>query len=265
MPAFISTLLDMLRNPEVDFGAAADKLRLDPGMTANVLRLANSARFGAARSIGSVRDAMVRLGLNRLFEVVVATHAAQQLAQPLAGYELQPAELLNHALWTALAAEELCKQAALPQPDMLFTAGLLHNLGKVVLDPFVRDHQAGLLELVRRGNCTFDAAETTLLGWSHAEAGAALLDRWHLPDVLVACARYQHRPQEAGLHQTPAAVIHVAQFLAYSEGVGAGVDGLHYQLADAAVKQFGVDKRMVEYIASQTLDKVNYLRSTILA
>ena len=264
MPAFVAQIATLARSPDTDIRQIADRVRLDPGVTANILKLANSAEFGAARSIHSLQEAIVRLGLKQLFQMIVAYGIAPRLAKAMPGYELRPEELLAHSLWTALASEEFCRVLRVPTPDMIFTAGLLHDLGKLALDEFVATLKNELKQEARDRSIAFDEAERNCLGLSHAEAGAAILDRWNFPAPLVAAARWHHQPDQAGSLSPLVSIVHIAEFLAYEAGVGAGVDGFTYRLSDAAVTRLGLKTKIIEYVASQTLDKMNNLEQLLL-
>jgi putative nucleotidyltransferase with HDIG domain len=264
MPVFVSQIMGLVKSPDVDIHTIADHIRLDPGITANILKLANSAQFGAFRSIRSLQEAIVRLGLNQLFQLVVTYGIANRLAKVMPGYELRREELLAHSLWCALASEEFCKVLKMETPDMMFTAGLLHDLGKLPLDDFVSQAKTKLLQTVEQDKKGFDACEEKILGMDHAEAGAKVLDSWNFPAPLVAAARWHHHPEKAGPFASLVGIVHIAEFLAYEEGVGAGVDGFTYRLSDEAVSHLKLKSRMIEYVASQTLDKMNNLEQLLL-
>ena len=259
MPVFVSEILSKLHDRDVDIIQLSEKIRVDPGMTANVLRLANSAQFGAIRSIGSLHEAIVRLGMKQLFQMVVALGITRHIAKPLPGYELVPEELFYHSLWTALAAEELCKTLNIKTPDLLFTAGLLHDLGKLVMDEFVQEYKDELLTLRDQKDGSFEQLENEIFGINHAEAGALIIDGWNFPTELVAAAKWHHAPEEAGEYKPLAAVVHIAEFLAYSEGVGTGIDGLTYHLSSETISDLGLKTKTIEYVASQVPEKMKLL------
>jgi putative nucleotidyltransferase with HDIG domain len=264
MPVFVSQVMGLVKSPDVDIHKIADHIRFDPGITANILKLANSAQFGVSRSIRSLQEAIVRLGLKQLFQLVVAYGISNRLAKAMPGYELRREELLAHSLWTALAAEEFCKVLDLETPDMMFTAGLLHDLGKLPLDEFVTQAKTELRKSMEQDKISFDASEEKILGMDHAEAGAKILDLWNFPAPLVAAARWHHHPEKANGFTALVGIIHVAEFLAYEEGVGAGIDGFTYRLSDEAISHLKLKSRTIEYVASQTLDKMRNLEQLLL-
>ena len=253
LPAMCRQILAVINNPNVNFDTLAKQCAYDPGMTANVLRIANSAYFRAAQEIGSLRDAFVRIGARRLFELAVGQGAGPLLREAFPGYELRQHELLRHSAWTAAASEQLAVVLKLRAPDMLFTAGLLHDIGKVVLDPFVETYRAELNEAANQPNADFEAAEREVLGMDHAQVGAAILRQWHLPPQLVAAVEHHHNPASG----TPADllainIVHVANTLAGTAGVGAGIAGTRHTVSTEALKSLHIKTTVLERVAAIT-------------
>lgn len=263
MPVICQQLIKNMNNPDVDFGSLAEKIKYDPGMTLNILKLANSAYFGVSKRIESLQTAIVMLGMKKLFQVVVAQKTTKHMMARMTGYDLAPEELLKHAVWTAVAAEEFARVLRIPTPDLLFTAGLLHDIGKAVLDPFVVEHRIALMESAGRHEMTFDKVELAILGMSHAEAGSELLKRWHFPQELETVIRLHHEPESAGEHRTIVTIVHLADMLAYSQGIGTGIDGLKYRVSEEATQALGLKGKIVERVASQTLEKMIELERTL--
>ncbi|MFH0878951.1 MAG: HDOD domain-containing protein [Lentisphaerota bacterium] len=263
MPAFVGQVITLLSDPNADVDKIALRIKFDAGMTANILRLANSAEFGSHRSVRSLQEAIVRLGLKQLFQLVVACGMGRRLSPAMPGYELQPFDNLRHSLWTALAAEEFCKTLDIAAPDMLFTAGLLHDIGKMITDEFILARKSDITGRAKGHSLSFDDAEMEVLGICHAQAGAEILDAWHFPKELVACTRWHHRPEQAGEFIPIASIVHIAEFLGYAEGVGTGIDGLSYRLSQQAIDQLGIRKTTLELVASHTLKQVNELEQLL--
>ncbi len=263
MPAFVAGLLRAINKEETDIGVLSEQIRTDPGITTNLLRLANSAAFGTPREITSVREAIVRLGMRRTVDILIALHVAGHLSKPLQGYELSAGELTMHSLWAALASEEICRRVGgHPPPEYVFTAALLHDIGKVLLSEYVFQEQAAILRLVREEKHAFDEAEKKLFGCDHGETGAAILRRWNFPEILVQAAEFHHRPDLApGESLQQCAIIHYADVLSYCQGPGAGIDGFSYHFCEAARKRVPLHNTEIEHIAGQTLEKVNAFRT----
>jgi putative nucleotidyltransferase with HDIG domain len=260
LPAMCQHILTALNDPRTNFEKLARDVSFDPGLTANVLRIANSAYFGAPCEIGSLREAFVRIGARRLFELTIGSSAGPLLRDALPGYTLGRHELLRHAAWTAVASERLASELRIRAPDMLFTAGLLHDIGKIVLDPFVETHRAALEAEADRLHDNFEAAERAVLGMDHAQAGAAVLRQWHLPAPLVEAVAYHHDPEHAPAeHALATHIVHVANTLAGASGVGSGIAEMRHTVSAQALTALHVRTAVLERVAASTLGAMEEL------
>ena len=256
LPALATRLLRIINDPDADALEIVDNMKFDPGLTGNVLKLANSACFGVPRSVGSLNEAVVRLGTKRLFDMVVATGMGSILRRPLSGYGLLPEQLLEHSAWVAAASEEFCEILDIARPDLMFTAGILHDIGKIVLSDALADSTEDTHGLTRNSKASFIDIEARIAGMNHAEAGALILDSWNFPEELIAAVRRHHAPGGADRDSRIAGIIHIADALAYTQGVGTGLDGMNYPVSRNTVEDLGVTARQVEYVASVTLDRM---------
>ncbi|MEO5366563.1 MAG: HDOD domain-containing protein [Magnetococcus sp. WYHC-3] len=264
LPVMCRHILATINNRNVDFETLARQCEYDPGMTANVLRIANSAYFRAEHEIGSLRDAFVRIGSRRLFELTVGHGAGPMLREAFPGYELRPHELLRHSAWTAAATERLAVVLKLRAPDMLFTAGLLHDIGKVVLDPFVEAHRAQLHAIASQPGSDFEAAEREVLGMDHAQVGAAVLRQWRLPTQLVAAVEHHHNPAHGEAQDLLAInIVHVANTLAGMAGVGAGIAGTRHTVSAEALQTLHIKTTVLERVASSTFAAMEELEQLL--
>ena len=268
MPAMCQHLIKSCEDPDVNFKKLVDEIRYDPGITANILKMANSAYYGSSRRIESLQTAMVRLGLKQISEIVIAHSVADRLVKKLQGYDLRPEELLKHSVWVAIAAEDLANVLHIKPPAMLFTAGLLHDLGKIILDDYILDQREVLLKATGNNGedkISFDIVEHQILGINHAEVGAQLLENWNFPEELVIAVRYHHAPTDPDIEYDPsAAMVHIADMLAYSVGIGIGVDGLQYVSNPEVIERLHLKPIILEGVASRTLEKMEELKSLLV-
>ncbi len=233
-------------------------LRLDPGLTANILKLTNSAYFGLPNKVGSVRQAVVLLGWRRLVKIVLATCVNAVMDKPIPGYDLPPGELWRHSVAVSVTAEGLMRELNLEVDDEVFTAALLHDLGKLVMGEFVAEELEHIRSTAEKG-IPFQMAEREILGTDHAEIGEMLLENWSFPSRLVEAARWHHEPDSAENPGTLIDIVHVANVLCLMLGIGAGIEGLHYQPSSGATERLGLKPRQLEVVASQTLQWANEL------
>lgn len=206
-------VLHLLRDQNSDYGKVEGAIRYDPGLTANVLKLANSAYFGLRGQVSTVRQAISFLGWKRMYHLVMASTVNGMMQKPLPGYDLAGGELWQQAVAAAVAAESVTKDRHLREADECFTAALLRDVGKLVMGEFVESFSEQI-ELAVLGGVTFETAEREILGTDHAEVGAWILDHWSLPDPLCRSVRWHHDPDRADPLNTLTDVVHIADALA---------------------------------------------------
>lgn len=260
LPSVVIKLRQYLNEPEVNFDTLARMIEHDPGLTANVLQLSNSAYFGWSKSIRTVKEAIVRLGTNRIFQMVLCMSVAPLVRKPIKGYDLDSAGLWRHSTATAICAELAAAELELACRAEAFTAGLLHDMGKIVLGTFVDVDDEPIKEIMRADNLAFDEAERMVLGIDHAEVASALLLAWNLPDDVAEAVRWHHQPSYAGENRRELAdLIHVADLLCLDLGYGGGADGQGHRADLAASERLGLGAGVAQKVGEQVVSAVNEL------
>ncbi|WP_243358314.1 HDOD domain-containing protein [Fundidesulfovibrio terrae] len=234
IPAPVARIMTYLGKPDADLNTVASFIEYDPGLTVNVLRMANSSFFGGGGAITTVKDALFRLGMRRIVQMVIASGVAPNARGPVSGYGLARGELLRFSIAIGVAAELVAAKTGIAAPDYTFTAGLLSNIGKVVMGKFLEMDPGPVLSLAAKENVSFEQAERTLFGIDHAELGAILLKRWELPEPIVTCVRWHLDPCSAPAQDVALDLVHVGRVLATMAGIGQGVDGLSYHVCQAS-------------------------------
>ena len=262
MPGTAVKLLAMIDDPAMRVSQIEKILRQDPGLTANVLRLANSAYFGIPSKVGSIRQAVILLGLKRLIQMVIAACVSAIMDKPVPGYDLPPGELWRHSIAVSVAAEGLVKELKVDAGEEIFTAALLHDVGKLVLGEFVKDDLKQIETAVSQG-ISFEMAETIVLGTNHADTGAEILTQWSLPPEIVNAVRWHHTPDQSDQQNTILDIVHVANFMSMMIGIGVGRDGLQHQPCAAASERLGLKLFHMEKVASQTIQWVTELSQVL--
>jgi putative nucleotidyltransferase with HDIG domain len=263
MPGAAVRLLALIDDPDMSVSQIEDILKHDAGLTANILKLANSAYFGIPSKVGSVRQAVLILGLKRLIQMVIASCVSAIMDKPVPGYDLPPGELWRHSIAVSVAAEGLVKELNIGAKEEIFTAALLHDVGKLILGSFVQDDFAKI-EAALKQDVSFEAAEDMVLGTNHADMGARILTQWSLPSDIVNAVRWHHTPESAESADTMLDIVHVANVLCLMMGIGAGSDGMHYEPSDAVIERLGLGSENLEKVASQTLQWANEMSDVLV-
>jgi putative nucleotidyltransferase with HDIG domain len=213
MPRVLPRLLSLLSDPETDLTQIFELVAVDTALTARLLRACNSACFGMSRPVNDVSEAVHRLGFQTVYRTVAAVSGASCFKSPEPG-EPHADRLWRHSVTTAFAAQFVAEDAGL-DGSMLFTAGILHDLGKIVLSGAQVEAgeppEDGTLEAIG------DALrwERTTYGFSHAEVGGRMLERWHFSDELATSVKCHHSPETGGGGARFAACVSLADTLAH--------------------------------------------------
>lgn len=192
-PKAARRVLVMLRDPGVELTRVAEVVALDQALAGRVLRLANSAYFGLPRRIHSVTEALVLLGFVNVRNVLISASVGHILFEGAPSYGLEPGVLWEHSVGVAHAAQILTRRNDVRKYDVAFSAGLLHDIAKIVIDRSLRrEVKAELLAAIKTiGEIE---AETEMLGASHAEIGSRICTRWNLPAEIIEAVGFHHNP-----------------------------------------------------------------------
>ncbi|NRA39192.1 MAG: HDOD domain-containing protein [Planctomycetes bacterium] len=224
-------LLNIYTQEQVTFEMIGEVVAADASLTLAVLKVANSAELGLNRTITSLSEAVSYLGKRTLMGIAFQMGASDLLTRPLNNYEAEQEALWEHSQYTAIAARELCRYAREPiDVDLAYTAGLVHDIGKVVLNLFMSGNLSQYIHAVEQGEASdFADAERYVLGIDHTEAGMILSTVWRIPQVLRDVIRYHHEPNEApSEHRCLAVIVQAADIIAQLGGYGTGGDSLLY-------------------------------------
>lgn len=186
--------IQALQEPNAGAGDVVEIIQYDPGITANILRTVNSAYYGVPRKISSLKQAVAFLGADKIVNLLMLSGALSYLRGKDAQYPLESEDLLTHSITTALLAEALARRIDAKDPALVYTAGLLHDVGKIVLSTYVRDRYHDIDRLITEEHYSFLQAEETILGINHAEVGEAMARHWHFPETITQPIAHHHHP-----------------------------------------------------------------------
>jgi HD-like signal output (HDOD) protein len=194
-----------------DLTEIADIIMLEPGLSASVVRMANSTFFGRGTPVGTILEAIQVVGMEGVQEIVTHAIASKLIGQPLALYSMTAQELWTRALACAVAAGSLAEEAGADRADA-YTAGLMHGLGLLAMDRYAARHKPGERMPSSGYPLDYAPAERAWLGFSHAEAGAALLEYWSFPESIHTAVRFQLEPEHAKEHRQLSMILATARW-----------------------------------------------------
>jgi putative nucleotidyltransferase with HDIG domain len=261
LPTSVARLAALINDPRAGTLDFESVIRPDPALTANLLRLANSAYFGLSREVVSVRQAVALMGLKRVFEMATSVSLVRVIPPFLAGYGIAAAGFWTHCIAVGTLSERLARDLGREVPDLLFTAGLLHDVGKLAISSFLLDEALPMHARLANGRISFVSAERTVLGTDHAEIGLAAAERWALPPAIGVAARWHHAPLEAPTPEgrVVAGLVRAADCLAHMLGFGTDVGEMRREVDRRVVEMFDLRPARLERVAGDTLAEISEL------
>ncbi len=214
-PTVATELLKLFGDPDCDIDRVVELISHDPSLTVEVLRRCNSAFLSGAQPASDMFEAVTRLGFYEVYTVVVALVGTRTLSLGTAGSGLDMGNFWRHSVATAVAGETLARRIQQTEA-VAFTAGLLHDIGRLILAMVEGSRYAALLKPTRGFGPDLVEAEEAVFGVSHAGIGARLLARWDLPANVAAAVLHHHgSPGAIKPFEQLAATVHLANDLAH--------------------------------------------------
>lgn len=238
LPATVFETIQLLRDPDASIEQLSQSIELDQSMTSKILRLVNSSFYGVSGKIGNIPQALVILGFNTVRNTILSVSAFEVF---LRGGEVKAGsfdlnEFWKHVVGTGIIAKVLAQTLRLPEPEDFFIAGLLHDIGKVVIIRLFQPEFMEILRLVEQEKLYILEAEKEILGFDHGYAGGCLAEKWNMPKKLKEAIALHHIPASAQDNTKMTAVVHLADSLCRGLGIGHGGDILVPEIVPEALE-----------------------------
>jgi len=208
LPDAAIRLNSLLTDPDVAVNEIAKVVMLDPALAARVLRAVNSPYFGLRGRVDTISKAISMIGTSELHSLVLATSAAMAF-KGISSKLIDMESFWQHSVRAALAARSLAETSMRRERERVFLAGLMHDVGQLVIFHQLPREAASILQAVKSGGSQ-DLVEVTLLGFTHADVSAALLERWGLPRSITEPVRLHHDYAEATEFARETAILQLA-------------------------------------------------------
>ena len=255
-PQFVMETMRKLNDPDSNAADVAQSLSRDEGLVLRVLKLANSAAYGQTRSISNISEAIALLGYKSVSNIILAATVYSAMDKGLTGYALDRGELWRHSLMVAYTARYLAKLTGKVSTEDAYVGGLLHDIGKVILNDYVRFGYGIIVKMVEEKHIPFTEAEWEVLGFDHAMIGEILVSRWEMPEAYRIAVAYHHKPNELPedklQHQPLLDVVTVANTICLMLGIGLGADGLQAYIFPEPLERLGITN--FESLFSEMID-----------
>lgn len=260
LPEVVGSILAIINQPNTPASEIARLIAFDPGLTSKVLRMVNSAAYGFQRQISSIQHAIMILGFNTVRGLVLSASIFKLFEGQTHPGGLNHQKFWEHSLGTAVAARILAQSLRIPELDDIFSAAMLHDIGKVILDVYFKvDYQGVLLEAQRRKllphGPAFYQLEYAMLEVSHTSIGNYLATKWKLPVTITEVIRYHHHPEQAETCQNLVYLVALANEMAVLQQEKMGVYQADHFTPDF-LEFFNLDEAAIQGFLAQLKDEM---------
>ncbi len=223
MPTIAAKVMQLVNDPASSAEDIARFITKDLALTSKVLRLANSAFYGIPRTISSVNSAIVILGFNTVRSLVLSASVVKIFPGRADNNGFDRKAFWKHSFMVGMTSRMLAqmyRKKKMVDVEIAFSAGLLHDVGKLILEQFAGDDYLPVIAEARKQGLPLYQLEKTMLGLTHADISAMLIEKWQMPNELREPILYHHFPTDAGEHLDVALLIHIANYLCHKKGLG---------------------------------------------
>jgi len=257
LPSSYRIVTDMLGDPKSTRDDIARILKRDIVIVTKLLRIVNSPLFGFDRSIATIEDAIPLLGFNEIRSIVASLSVLETAGDGKEGDDLfdRPA-FWRHSIACAIVSRIIAQKVGIQHPEELFTAGLMHDIGKLVLDQLFPDEFRRVLSMVRNESVFLRQAERQVFGGAHQSAGEYLLEKWGMPEMLIDTVKNHHAPMDSTVDPVAVSAVHVADILVHMLDVGKSGEPTVPRLDSYAERKLGITLSDIELLVPEIDEKI---------
>lgn len=262
MPEVVYKAKKVMADINSSFADLAIVLVTDQAIATRVLKLANSVYYGLSGTVSSIQQASVVLGQKTLSEILTMASASQLLDQTMPGYGLDPGQFWRHSLLVAFGARIVTGRIKPHLAEDAFAAGLTHDAGKLVLDPYIHERAEVFDEFMAGGQKSFLEAEKQILGFDHCEIAAEVCKAWKMPENITLAIRFHHYPSRSDSDHL-AYSLHVADSLSLISSMDIGLDALAGEMETGAPEFLDLLPEDMDKIERMMIQSVKKTTQTI--
>ena len=256
LPSVILRILEVMNNPMADARDVEREIIEDPVITAKVLKIANSPYYGANRDVSSISQAVVLMGFAEVQNISLSVSLFSRFAVPTKMFDRR--QFWEHCFTTAAAADALQRRVNAQTNDG-FVAGLLHDIGRIILDQHFPDEFKEIMALAESSDLSLLEAERRVLGVTHCDIGYWVTEKWNLPPMLTDSILFHHSPFECRESYVLTSIVHVADVISKSFGSYVGEDFMPPPRDESAFRLLNLDAEKIMNLADLISKKMDYL------
>ncbi|MDP6038952.1 MAG: HDOD domain-containing protein [Candidatus Latescibacteria bacterium] len=239
-------------------------MQLDPGLLATIFKLVNSSYYGFNKQVKDLPLAITLLGLEEIANLVLAVQVFEQLGDYENGAGLDLQEFWRHSVGTAFVARAVAKKLN-TETESAFLAGMLHDLGKIILDRYFSDFYGAVFQIIGEEDISIAQAEQEVLGLTHAAIGGQLAEEWKFPKTFLNAIHHHHEPSSATRYQRLVCIIHIADAICRQLEYGSGGDNLQPDPEESALDRFSLGDRGLSILTEAAQEELENADSFLSA
>lgn len=251
LPDVMVRVIQLTRDHDSSAKELTQVINQDPALTGSILKLCNSAFYGLPRVVSSLSQAIMYLGFYTVRNLVLTCSMRNVFEANQKTYGYEEGGLWKHSVSCAIVSEMICEKLRPDLRDVGFTAGLLHDIGQLIISLSIKDTGDTIQEIMIENNIPDWQAEKEVIGVSHDELGGIIADRWNYPDELVHSIKYHHRPIESKKSTFLTSVVHLSDSICLNLGYGIKIDQMKYQPHESILETLAINSEAVEIFSEQ--------------
>ena len=256
MPQVVVKTQELIEDSNADAKKIAETIETDQSIATKVLKVANSSYYGMSGKISSISHASVVLGHKVLGEVVTLAGAEGILNGKLPGYGYDSKDLWKHSLAVAFGAKNISNSKNADLAKEAHMAGLIHDVGKIILDPFIAEKKEEIESFMEKEEKTFLEAESLYFGFSHADIASEVCKKWNFPDAINFAIRHHHQPSASDGNELTY-ILHMSDYIAYLSGIGYDDDDVLYELEEGTMDYLSMTNEGMSEMVLNVTESVN--------
>jgi len=258
IPQVALKILRMINEDLYEIDSLAEEIRKDQVISARILQLCNSASFSNRKKIETLEHAVVMLGQRLLLKFVISASLDNFFSQCGMGYSLCKGGIYHHAISTAIIAEKLADITGKTPPALAYTAGLLHDIGKVVLDQYIYADFPLFYRQLNEERKESIEVEKDVLGIDHTEAGSELAHSWSFPESLIETITYHHKPEDTVQNTELVHIVYLADLLMSRFNTSLEIERLNTESLSSRLEAIGLSidrfSDIVDFIPAKSFE-----------
>ncbi len=256
LPDIVVKVTKLTRDPDISAQHLTKIISQDQALTGNILRLCNSAYYGLPRVVSSLTQAVMYLGFHTVRNLVLTCSVSNLFSSDTEIYGYKPGGLWFHAVACAMGSELICKRVRPDIHDTAFTAGLLHDVGQIIMGIQIKDTSETIVDLMKHQGLNIVEAEKEAVGFSHDELGAMITDNWNFPEELVHAIRFHHYPEKSPNKTLLSSIVHIANSIALDHGFGIEFEEMKCPIHPIAFEATGIKPSELDSIREKVKETV---------